>query len=137
MNWQLLIPLLITTVVAVAGWFAAHRLAASRDRANKRREMRVSVLIEAYRVLEFSVQRAYNAESSPPIERALADVLLLGSPVQTETALRMMRQFGTTQSVDWGPLLLDLRRDIRAELKLAPAPGDLARIRFVKPTLDT
>ena len=51
MNWQLLIPLLITTVVAVVGWLIAHALAAARDRANKRREMRVAVLIEAYRAL--------------------------------------------------------------------------------------
>ena len=26
MNWQLLIPLLVTTVIAIVGWFAAHAL---------------------------------------------------------------------------------------------------------------
>ena len=47
MGWSLMIPLL----VAVLGWFIAHRLAAARDRANKRREVQVSYLIEAFRRL--------------------------------------------------------------------------------------
>jgi hypothetical protein len=30
-NWQLLIPLLVTTVVAVSGWVVGQRLNAERD----------------------------------------------------------------------------------------------------------
>jgi hypothetical protein len=47
MNTEVLIPLLLTTCVAVAGWYAAHRLPARRNLANKRRELRVQYLIEA------------------------------------------------------------------------------------------
>ena len=32
MNWPLLIPLLVTTVVAIVGWFIAHVLTKSRER---------------------------------------------------------------------------------------------------------
>lgn len=62
MNWQLLVPLLITTALAILGWFVLHLLAARRDLNNKRREMRLNVLIGAYRALEFAANRPYNAE---------------------------------------------------------------------------
>ena len=111
MNWHLLVPLLVTTVVTIAGWLAAHRLAAARDRGNKRREMRLAVLIEAYRALEFSAHREYNATTALPVERALADIQLLGTRRQVELAQVMIEQFAASQTVDWLPLLLDLRED--------------------------
>ena len=51
MNFGLLIPLLVTTLVAILGWVVAHAFARSRDRANKQREIRVNYLIQAYRQL--------------------------------------------------------------------------------------
>lgn len=47
MNWQLLIPLLITTGIAVLGWLVGHALNAKRDIQNKRREIQVQYLVEA------------------------------------------------------------------------------------------
>ncbi len=52
MNLSLLLPLLITTTVAILGWYVVHRTAVSRDRANKRRELIAQYLIEAYQKLE-------------------------------------------------------------------------------------
>ena len=49
MNWNLLFPLLVTTIVALAGWWIAHSLSASRDQRNKRREVRLGFLLEAFR----------------------------------------------------------------------------------------
>jgi hypothetical protein len=57
MNWQLFGPLLITTVIAVGGWFVGPALTARRDRANKRREQRIGYLIQANRRLELSALR--------------------------------------------------------------------------------
>jgi hypothetical protein len=31
MNWQLLLPLIITTVIAIGGWYAVHALAVRRN----------------------------------------------------------------------------------------------------------
>jgi hypothetical protein len=47
MDWSLTMTLL----AAVLGWFIAHRFSAARDRANKRREIQVSYLIDAFRHL--------------------------------------------------------------------------------------
>jgi hypothetical protein len=44
MSTELILPLAVTTTVGVVGWYAAHRPAAARDRANKRRELRVQYL---------------------------------------------------------------------------------------------
>jgi hypothetical protein len=43
MNWQLLIPLLATTTVAILGWYVVHAMNARRDRNNKRGDVRASV----------------------------------------------------------------------------------------------
>ena len=47
MNWSLLIPLIVTTIIAVAGWVVGHRLNAERDLHNKRVELRVSWVVRA------------------------------------------------------------------------------------------
>jgi len=133
MNWQLLTPLLITTMVAIVGWFAAHRLAAARDRQNKRREMRVSALIDAYRSLEFSAQRTYDGDTARAVEMALADIQLLGTERQVRMAQQLMEEFAKTQSVDWQPLLLDLREDLQSELRLGVVPRYLKHLRWTGP----
>jgi hypothetical protein len=84
MNWELLVPLLITTVVAVVGWFSGHSLSASRDRANKHRDIRLEYLIEAYRRLENAGGRDLpsSPEQSRDLESAIADIQLFGSLAQ-------------------------------------------------------
>ena len=57
-NWEVLLPLLITTFVAILGWYVAHRQSAARDRANKKRDVRVQYLIDAYRRLESAASRS-------------------------------------------------------------------------------
>jgi hypothetical protein len=129
MNWSLLIPLLVTTTLAIFGWFIAHRLAAARDRQNKRREMRATILIEAFQALEFSAHRIYNTETSPPIEKALANVQLLGTAKQVMIAKEMIECFAADGSIDWMPLLLDLRDDLRTELGLETVPREFRHLR--------
>jgi hypothetical protein len=46
MNFPLLQPLLVTTLVAATSWYVALRLSVSRDHTNKRRELRVKYLID-------------------------------------------------------------------------------------------
>lgn len=51
------VALLIPTLVAVVSWFVGSWLAVRRDRANKRRDLRVQYLIEAYRRLAKATER--------------------------------------------------------------------------------
>ena len=65
MDWKLLFPHLGTVIVVFIGWFVVHLLNAYRDRSNKRREIRVQYLIEAYQNLESAAQRPSLAPGTP------------------------------------------------------------------------
>jgi hypothetical protein len=136
MNWELLTSLLVTAGLTIAAWFVLHLLAARRDLSNKRRELRLNILLQAYRALEFAANRPYNAQSAPPAEQAFADILLLGTAKQVDSAMKLMKEFGERQTVDWQPLLLDLRRDLRAELKLDSVRDDILHLRYEERKLD-
>ncbi|PXF56782.1 MAG: hypothetical protein C4B58_12275 [Deltaproteobacteria bacterium] len=121
MNWQLLIPLLITTGVAVLGWLVGHTLHTSRDRQNKRREIRVQYLIEAYRQLEAGTCRGpiHGTKIGNEFESAIADIQLFGTDNQARMAKELAAAIAECQpEASAGPLLLSLRDALRRELDL-------------------
>src|SRR5882724_10878053 len=109
MNWDLLTPLLVTTAVAIAGWFAAHRLASVRDQVGERRKIRVQHLLEAYRRLE--PYGRVTPENSRDLEQAIADVQLLGSPEQVVLAQHFAMVFAQNGTAPLDPLLISLRTE--------------------------
>jgi uncharacterized protein YjaG (DUF416 family) len=56
-NAPLLLSLIVTATLAITGWYVLHRLSLNRDEANKRRDLRVQYLLEAYRKLENASNR--------------------------------------------------------------------------------
>ena len=131
MNWGLLIPLLITTVTAVAGWLVAHRMAAKRDQLNKRRDLRVQYLIDAYRKLESVSNRDENsAEWAEKLESAIADIQLFGSARQVAMAKQFASEMAAESAASTDNLLSDLRKELRQELILENVPGDLKFLRI-------
>ena len=129
MNWQLLGPLLVTTAIAIGGWFVAHALTTQRDRANKRREQRIGYLIEAYRRLESCAHRGDSLDFSK-MESAVADIQLFGSPRQVELVQALVTEFAAGGSASMDGLLQDLRRDLRVELRLDSVPDKVLHIRI-------
>src|SRR5271165_3628909 len=82
-----MLTLLIPTAVAIVSWFVGSWLSVRRDRANKRRDLRVQYLIEAYRRLAIGSNRTPPSSSHlNDIESALEDVQLFGTAVQVEAA---------------------------------------------------
>ena len=118
MNCQLLIPLLVTTIVAVIGWFFAHRLAAARDRENKRREQRIHYLVEAFRRLATVGNRPDLSEFADELESAIADIQLFGTPEQIKKVQAFTKEMGEKHEVSLNDLLTDLRQNLRKELGL-------------------
>ncbi|MDD2913704.1 MAG: hypothetical protein PHP70_00145 [Gallionella sp.] len=131
MNWQLLAPLLVTTVIAIVGWFAAHALTTRRDLANKRREQRIGYLIEAYRRLESCAHRGDHLDFSK-LESAVADIQLFGTPHQVNLVQSIITEFAAGGSASMDTLFQDLRRDLRTELKLETVPDKVLHIRNKK-----
>ncbi len=130
MNMDLLIPLLITSAVAIIGWFIVHSLSSNRDRANKRRDLRVQYLIEAWRRLENASNRSDKLRSSD-LEAAIADIQLFGSPRQIELAQKFTEDFANTRSAGLDELLEDLRQDLRKELRLETVPKSMKYLRII------
>lgn len=130
MDMSLWVPLAITAALTILGWFAAHRLAAARDRANKRREMRTSFLLDAYRRLEFASHRPTTPEVAHALESALGDIQLMGSPTLAALVPPYIAALNNDPNSSPGPLLVVLRDELRHELDLPPLPPDgfIARI---------
>jgi hypothetical protein len=127
---EILVPFLVTTLVAIIGWYAAHRLSATRDRANKRRELRVQYLIEAYRRLENASNRPSLKGVVSEFEKAIADIQLFGTPRQVALAQEFALGFALAGTHSLDPLMNDLRNSLRAELDLEPVTEGIKYLRI-------
>jgi len=134
MNAHPLLTLLIPTAVAIVSWFVGSSLSVRRDRANKRRDLRVQYLIEAYRRLATATERKEtNAEYFADLDSAIVDVQLFGSADQIIAAQEFAKQLAEHRMAQLSQLLANLRDDLRAELKLERVGGPIVVLR---PTFD-
>ncbi|MFZ2448760.1 MAG: hypothetical protein WAW37_20550 [Syntrophobacteraceae bacterium] len=116
-----IIPILITAAVAVVGWFIVHQLSISRDIKNKRSELKIGYLIEAYRKLE-NVSHRDNPDMHD-FETAMADIQLFGTKRQVDISQSISREFAQKKTVLLDELLNDLRGDLRGLLRLEKLPS--------------
>jgi hypothetical protein len=139
MEWaKILVPTLLApligAVVVVYGWRKSHQLAAERDQRNKRRELRLSAMLDAYRALASSVHRPDSdfGNAIVEVEKALQSIQLLGTPAQIALVQRLLQEFGRNGTTDFEPVLLELRTSLREDLALEPVTGRLLFLRFDK-----
>jgi hypothetical protein len=137
---ELLLPLLLTTVIGMIGWYVNNSYSAARDRANKQRDLRVQYLIDAYRHIERVCAPNKPADISDDmlrgIESAIADIQLFGSAQQIELAKRVVKEIVSGSYSDPRYLLAELRKDLRRELNLDAAssdPVDIMHFRMALP----
>ena len=128
MNTITIIPIIITAFVAVLGWFIVHQLSISRDIKNKRAELKIKYLIEAYRRLENVSHR--DNPNMLEFESAIADIQLFGSKQQVELAQEITTEFAKNKTVLLDPLLGNLREDLRKLLHLEHLPGNPIIVRW-------
>jgi hypothetical protein len=129
-NQQSLLTLLIPTVVAVASWFAGSWLSVRRDRTNKRRDLRIQYLIEAYRRLATATNRTLtDAAYFTELDSAIVDVQLFGSKDQIASAQEFAKELAERRVAQLDKLLASLRNDLRKELKLDRAEGPILVLR--------
>ena len=109
---------LLVVGVALVGWFVVHWLNVQRDQRNKKRELRIQYLIEAYRRLERSVDRPGRERKKEDFESAIADIQLFGTSEQIRLAVEVGEELAAQGTVSLKKLLPELRRDLRQELDL-------------------
>jgi|CZCB01.1.fsa_nt_gi Ca2+-binding EF-hand superfamily protein len=113
--WVEICKILITVVLAVFGWLIAHKLTSVRDLKNKKREIRINFLLDAYRKLERSIHKE---KIGRDFVEAISDIQFLGTPPQVNMAKRIAADFAQNGQVDLDELLIDLRDSMRRELEL-------------------
>jgi hypothetical protein len=119
MDYKLLLPLLVATVVTLPGWLAWHQLNVERERRAKKRELRSSYLLEAYRALAIGLPwRTTDTKYAIAFDQALADVQLLGSKRQVSLLHIVLDSIESTQSGDLEPLLDALRSELRSLMQM-------------------
>ena len=127
MNFDLLVPLLVTTSAALCGWIVGHVLNSKRDRKNKHRELRAEFLISAYTKIESAAGRKLKTESKETagLEEAVAQIQLFGTAEQVDTLLNNLKQGG-----DLNPIINLLRDELRKELELPPIKREVVWVRY-------
>lgn len=130
MDIDLLIPLLITSIVVIVGWFIVHWLSSKRDQRNKRRELRVQYLIDAWRNLANVSNREDNSRLSD-LESAIADIQLFGNKKQIELAQKFTQDFVNHKTANLDELLFELRQELRQELSLKAVSNKIIHLRII------
>jgi Tfp pilus assembly protein PilO len=140
MDWKLFAQLLVTFIVAALGWWVGHTFSARRDLANERRKLRVNYLLEAYRKLEGAANPSNPKLKRDQLESAIADIQLLGSPLQVKMASEFARSLADTRSLadnsqsSLDDLLFNLRESLRKELHLEGVNEKIIFLRFFDKT---
>ena len=120
-NSKVFLPLFLTAIITIIGWFIAHQLSSERNRINKHRDIRLEYLISAYLSLADASLRppAPNSPYFQKMESAIADIQLFGSESQIEQVKAFLQEYDTKGKGSLDPLMNSLRNDLRKELKLS------------------
>ena len=121
---------IIGVLIIVIGWFVGYFLSKRQDAINKRKEMRINYLINAWRSLESASNRENN-DFIEQFETSIADIQLFGTKKQIELAQKFAVELSKNKSADNLDLLIDLRNDLRKELQLEKVSDTFKFLRIV------
>ncbi len=128
-----LVKLIVTVLVAVAGWIFAGWLSSRRDTANKRSDLVVQHLIDAYKILTQEIgHRETSIESITMFENLLSEIQLFGSRKQVKLARQLSNQTAHDGVSEIDSLVEDMRNSLRKELGLEPVEGATSWLMFTE-----
>ncbi len=114
--------------------FIGHSLSQKRDFENRKNEIRIQYLIDAYRKIEDASNREEpNDKRLLQLESAIADIQLFGSEKQVRLALKIAEDMARTKSAGTLELLQEFRASLREELgvpQVEIGKWSFLRIRF-------
>ncbi|MGY0626869.1 MAG: hypothetical protein ACW7DS_14275 [Paraglaciecola chathamensis] len=130
------IKIIVTIVLAVIGWMVGNYFTTRRDVANKRRELVITHLIEAYHIITNEVShREESEERNLKLEHLLSDIQLFGSQEQIAIVKQLADDVAAGGVFELNPLIASLRNDLRKQLNLPEISGNIKWLRFNAPTL--
>jgi hypothetical protein len=110
--------IIIPILSALLGLIIGHWLSLRRDFENKKREIRVNYLIEAYRKLERGATPNAKNFNKGDFESAIADIQMLGNPEQVIIAYEFAIKASQGDGSKLQKLLENLRMELRKELSI-------------------
>lgn len=124
---------LIASLIVVFGWFKVSQLNIDRDRKNRREELIIQFLLEAYRRLERTSNRdVMTEEQKIDFESAIGDIQLLGEPSLIKETVAFCTKQVCDKNTSFNEVLLMLRAHIRKELKLPEVNDPIPRYRLLR-----
>lgn len=115
------VTLLVSSAVVIVGWFIAHFFSEKRDHMNKKREVRLEYLINAYRTLGMAAARKPKSEQFKNLESGFHDIQLFGNSEQLALLTDILESHAKTGGANVEPLLNSLRKELRELLGLSKA----------------
>lgn len=126
---------LILSSLAILGTlfslYKTHTLNRERDYENKKKEIRIMYLIDAYRKIEDASNRENGSLRILNLESAIADIQLFGDIKHIALSRQVAKEIEEEGHCNNLALLEQLRDDLREELGLQPLPpNDWHFLRF-------
>lgn len=125
----LLASLLVAVVLLVVRIMVMQRVQDRRQRENRQETERLKSLAAAYRALAGSFTPSGPGDRRQ-IEEAIAEIILFGDLPLVHLAAAAADELVLTGHADLGPLVEELRLDLRTQLGLEPVPQGL----FIPPS---
>jgi len=123
--------ILITASIVIIGWVVAHLLTQYRERNGKRQNKKTEYLINAYRKVESSTNRKkVTRKMANNLESAIADIQLFGNEKQIKLAFDFSKALAKNEFSPSDNLLIQLREDLRKELKLSRVSREISHLRI-------
>lgn len=122
-----IVTILSSIILTVIGWFLVSLLTSYRENKNRRKNIRIEYLVNAYRDISIFITRESNKcltmEVHNNFERAIRDIQIYGSVKEIELVKEYISNISKKgYSVD--PLLNLLRDNLRETLKLEKVNGN-------------
>ncbi|MGY0215852.1 hypothetical protein ACWJJH_00535 [Endozoicomonadaceae bacterium StTr2] len=129
MESEFIIKVVVTVLVAVIGWIVAHYFTSRRDLSNKRREIKTTYLIDAYRKIDQTIEpEKFDREWCESLQSAFSDIQLFGSKQQIQMAHEFAKLLLNESKINQNvlkTLLYNLRENLRSELGLVSTDSNI------------
>lgn len=124
------LKIIITISLAVIGWIVGYYFTTRKDINQKRRDISIEHLINAYRILTTEIShRKETSERNIRLENILSDIQLFGSNEQVELAKELMDTLVSGGEFQLDPLINSLRTDLRKIIGLKRIEGNVKWLR--------
>lgn len=120
LDWKTLVTVSVSTLIAVAGWLIGHLLTSRRDQRNKRRDLVIGILSDAFQTIPPYLVTGISPENVKPLQIAQIKMQLFGTPQMANLSKALNAQAVAEGKVNLASLLSELRGELRNELGLDP-----------------